>query len=213
NEAITERILEKIRSNTGFDEAEVAFAEEILSDHAQKYIRLKHIQQRAYSLFEDAPPVPLIEAGDAPIPPPSQTSDDWVNKFREDASLVDDDMVSEIYARVLAEEARRPTSFSLRTLGVFRYLDREAAMAFGQLQKVLLNSAYVPQQTTGNLVLNAVGLDHSTMLRLEDAGLVNSTANSEDEFKGAVLTFSSSGHGRLLIALRADGKPINAKIR
>jgi Protein of unknown function (DUF2806) len=213
NEAITGRILEKIRSNTDFDEAEVAFAEEVLSEQAQKYIRLKHVQQRAYSLFSEAPPVPLIEPGDTPISTAPQTSDDWVNKFREDASLVDDDLVREIYARVLAEEARYPTSFSLRTLRVLRYLDREAATAFGQLQKVVLNDAFVPQQSNDkNHVLQAVGLNHATMLLLEDAGLVYASTQSEYSLDDEVLHFIASGHSRALAARRIDSKKMAATI-
>ena len=136
SDAITERILEKIRADEEFDEAEVAFAEDVLNDQASKYIRLKQIQTRAFNLLEESPITRLLEEGHGDESSTSQTSDDWVNKFREDASLVDDELVREIYARVLKEETQRPTAFSLRTLGVLRYLDRDAATAFGLVQKV-----------------------------------------------------------------------------
>jgi hypothetical protein len=211
---IAQRIVERIRSNSDFDDAELAFAEDMLSERAQKYIRLKHVQTRAYSLFEETTSVHLIGAGDSSEPASAETSDDWVNKFREDASLVDDELVREIYARVLAEETKRPTAFSLRTLGVLRYLDREAATAFGLLQKVLLNGAFVPQQSPDkDHVLNVVGLNHSTMLMLEDAGLVYSSAHSEFPLEGEMLLLMASGHGRVLSVRRANGERITTKLQ
>jgi len=204
---ITARILDKVRSDAEFDEAEVAFAEDLLSDHARKYVRLKKVHQRARSLFEEAKPVPLIEAGWDQDSSESETSDDWVNKFREDASLVDDDLIREIYARVISEEAQRPKAFSLRTLGVLRYLDREAATAFGRLQKFLINGKLVPGSSLAD-TLKAFGLDHSTLLMLDDAGLVNASAHSKYVPKGATLFFICSGHERLLMAHREDGASI-----
>ncbi len=59
NDAIAERILDKIRSDADFDEAEIAFADDMLSDQARKYVRLKRVERRAFSLFEEAPPVRL----------------------------------------------------------------------------------------------------------------------------------------------------------
>jgi hypothetical protein len=210
--AITDRILDKVRTNADFDEAEVAFAEELLSDHARKFVRLKQIQQRARRLFEEAQPVLLIEAGANQNSAESETSDDWVNKFREDASLVDDELIREIYARVLSEEAQRPTAFSLRTLGVLRYLDREAATAFGSIQKVLLNRKLVPGQVAEDDLLTKFGLDHTTMLMLNDAGLVNASANSHYSREGAVIHFTCPGHGRVLAARREDNATFTASM-
>jgi hypothetical protein len=60
--AITDRILERIRTDKGFDEAEAAFAEDLVSDHPKKYLRLRRVQQRAQVLLE-AHPVHLIQSG------------------------------------------------------------------------------------------------------------------------------------------------------
>lgn len=210
---IAKRIVERIRSDSDFDDAELAFAEDLLSERAHKYVRLKHVQTRAHSLLEESPRPRLIESG-SPESDSDETSEDWVNKFREDASLVDDELVREIYARVLAEETKRPTAFSLRTLGVLRYLDREAASAFGLLQKVVINGTLVPQQSSDkNHVLNMVGLNHATMLMLEDAGLVYSSAQSESRLDGDALQFIASGHGRVLLAQRVDRSNITAKLQ
>jgi len=208
--------LEKVRSGSPLDEAEQAFAESAVSDQAKKYLRLRRVEQRAHTLFEEAQPVHPIEAGaTSDSPTAAETSDDWINKFREDASLVDDDLVREIYARVLSEEAKYPAAFSLRTLGVLRYLDREAATAFGTLQKVVIDDRCIPRQVPdeGN-VLTAVGLDHTTILMLGDAGLVNAgTASDITRAKATHATFHCSGHGRLLLVQRPDKKEFRATIK
>lgn len=214
NDAIATRILEKIRADEHLNDADIAFAEEILNDQALKYVRLKQIQSRAYSLLEESPLTRLIGAGHAEASSTSETSDDWVNKFREDASLVDDELIREIYARVLKEEAECPTAFSLRTLGVLRYLDRDAATAFGLVQKVLVDGTCVPVQSSEkDNILNSVGLDHSTMMMLDDAGLINGATPSNYTKDADVVTFYLSGHERLVALRRNDRQPFSVSLK
>lgn len=213
NDAITTRLVAKIRSDELFDDAELAFAEAILDDQASKYLRLKQIQSRAYSLFEESPITRLIETEHAEKQLTGETSEDWVNKFREDASLVDDELIREIYARVLKEEAECPTSFSLRTLGVLRYLDRDAATAFGLLQKVLIDGTCVPIQTpAANDILNSLGLDHATMLMLDDAGLINARTHSNYKKQGDIVIFNLSGHKRVVALRRNDREQLSISL-
>ena len=210
DQAIARTILDKVSSSEALDDAEMAFAESIVSDQALKYIRLKRVDSRARDLIGEAG-VPLIgQRVDSASPPTANTSDDWVNKFREDASLVDDELVQEIYARVLAEEAQRPESFSLRTLGVLRYLDKQTATAFGDLQRVIIDNVIIPYEQ----VLTSCGLDHATMLTLADAGFVNS---SQSEYtkgvdEGEDLLLSNSGNGRL-ITIRPTSEGVPAEVR
>lgn len=86
------------------------------------------------------------------------------------------------------------TAFSLRTLAVLRYLDHEAATAFGKLQALVLDYAAVPQYSTGpDDVLAKCGLSYTTMLMLADAGLVNASSKSRSNVKGkndTVLVFN-----------------------
>ena len=82
-----------------------------------------------------------------------------MNRIHEDMCLVDDEMLQEIYARILASESASPGSISLRTLGVLRYLDRRTAEAFALVQKVLFDS-YIPRQRRdAGHILKEVGLD------------------------------------------------------
>jgi len=209
---IGQQIVEKIRQGNNLDEAESAFAEDWLSEHAKKYLRLKAIGERAQVLTEEQR-VPMLEGPAPKDADGAETSDDWVNKFREDASLVDDDLVREIYARVLSEEHRVPGVFSLRVLGVLRYLDHEAATAFGQLQKVLVNFEYVPKRTAmTDDILERVGFSRQKMLMLQDAGLIYSTAETQMQYKGKVVYFRLGGAAKLVSARRSDDAPLQGTI-
>lgn len=205
--AITEQIVGKLTTGTALNDAELAFAEGMLSDAAVKYLRLARIQERAQQLCESEA-VPLLMAPQTPNceePPTATTSSDWLNRFREDASLVDDEVLSEIYARVLSTEERAPGAFTLRSLGVLRYMDREAATAFGTLLQVLVDGSIVPMQSTDkNHVLHTLGLNHSTMLMLDDAGLVNSSANSSRTIETDAHFYKFTGHGQILHARKKD---------
>lgn len=208
DDEICDGILRKLRSGSDLNEAEFAFAENLLSEGAKKFLRLTSIERRAQALNETRPV--LLEGVSPKDTGLAETSDDWVNKFREDAALVDDDLVREIYARVLSEEHRAPGAFSLRTLGVLRYLDCEAATAFGQLQKVLVDSCLVPRQ--GSHVLEQVGLNHETMLMLNDAGLVYSLAQTGQDIEGDRIIFVLTGHGRAVAARHADNRWFKVKL-
>lgn len=212
DETIGDQLIEKIKKGGSLDDAEFAFAEDLFSGHAKKFLRLKSIEQRAQVLIEEQR-VPLLE-GHAPREADgAKTSDDWVSKFREDASLVDDELIREIYARVLSEEHQAPGAFSLRALGVLRYLDHEAAIAFGKLQKVLVGGFFVPCQSPHmNSVLKKVGLNHEQMLMLNDAGLVYSANESKLERGGEVLFFRLTGHSSVVSARSNDNSQVRAAI-
>ncbi|MBP6214308.1 MAG: DUF2806 domain-containing protein [Pyrinomonadaceae bacterium] len=209
-DALIERVAKKAHEGGELDEQESAFADEFLSQEYRKFLRLTDIQSRAAAIFEDVQDTKLLGSGSetAGTADPVQehqtgTSEDWVNKFREDAGLVDDEMVREIYSRILAEEAQRPTSISLRTLGVLRYLDHDAAKAFGRLQNVLIDGTMVPQQgPLTKSIYEHAGIRHSDMLLLDDAGLVNASAQSKFTATGASVFISLTNHLRLIAGIK-----------
>jgi hypothetical protein len=221
NDAMIGRIIEKVRDNGQLDENETAFADRLLSDEYKKCLRLADIQLRAETIFQQNKDPKLLgstpEQPDNPaVEPLEETSDDWLNKFRDDASLVDDDLVREIYARILAEEARSPRAFSLRTLGVLRYLDRQAATDFGNLQKVVFGAKYVPEQTqmVENDVLRHFDITHEVMLRLEDCGLVNASAHSWTTVTSFhAIKIELRNYNRFILVKNPDGSPIEVRLR
>lgn len=182
--AIAEKIVQKLRDGCGLDPAEEAFAVRMMGEPVSRYVRLQAVLARAGEVHRQLPastenaPQQAGE-GEAHREREPTTSDDWLNKFREDASLVDDEVVREAYARILANEARSPTSISLRTLGVLRYLDRDVAEAFGRLRMLVVERKYVPAHTADidNLITKA-GITYEMLLAMADAGLLNSVSSN-----------------------------------
>jgi hypothetical protein len=211
DETLGNQIVAKIEQGKTLDEAEFAFAETALSDSAKKFVRLKRIETRADEL-KALPPM-ISPPNDNSGSSPRSTSDDWINRFREDASLVDDELLRELYAKVLREEDGHPRSFALRTLGVLRYLDREVAESFGRLQKVVIDNSFVPAQSPNkDHILNRVGVSHSMMLALGDAGLVNAAAQSRRTYESEQILFSVGGHGKVLAVRRKDGSKFTVSL-
>lgn len=72
----------------------------------------------------------LEQLADDPAPPDSAgPSDDWMNLFEEHASKASSEYLRDTWARVLAGEIRKPTSFSLATLQLISILDAAIAEA------------------------------------------------------------------------------------
>jgi hypothetical protein len=180
-------LADRVREGT-VTEADADLAERLLGRDEADLLRLEAIRARAVQVYEALPPAPpptlLPPRGAAPAnempsepAPRASTAADWVRKFQDDASLVEDETLAEIYAHILAGEARQPGSVSLRTLGVLRYLDHEVATDFDRLMNVVMDGRYVPMQQGGTGILDDVGLRHPLMLRLAEAGLLNHVAS------------------------------------
>lgn len=169
--AIVDRILDKLRAGEVLDDIEMPLVEAHLGDQAARYARLQRIKQRSLVMLPQLKAPPGYSGGSG-----STTADDWMNKFRDDAALVDDGVLQEVYARILAHESTSPGAIAMRTLGVLRYLDADVAQAFGTLQGLVVNHSYMPHVTTTNPlrpILDTVGLNYDTLLALEEAGLLH----------------------------------------
>jgi hypothetical protein len=173
--ALLGKLIEKACDGRDLDDAEVLYATEALGEDEAKFIRRRQIQQRALAAYQaqEAKQLPASTGGGAPEPAGAKgsksTPDDWVNKFWEDAGLVDDEMLQELYGRVLASEARSPGACSLRTLRALRYMDRETAEDFAKLASLVFDEAWVPAAFE---VLARFGAPGSVLMNLVDAGLL-----------------------------------------
>jgi len=209
--AIGERIVGKLRDGGILDDAEADFAEAVFGEDAAKFVRRQRILHRGAVILRQLPPAPEAaatqESQTGEGPPTRVTSEDWVNKAHEDIGLVDDEMLQEIYARILASESSKPGSVSMRTLAILRYLDREVAEAFARVQTILVDGFYIPQQRPGTeRILHSAELNHELLLTLDDAGLVNAKAQSgATRDPRRVHVFRLSGYKRIVLVRRKDG--------
>ncbi len=178
---ISEGILRKIASDQPLDLADAQYAAEIFDEAEAKWIRRQEIAARAARVLPLLPsprePPMLPEASPAapsPETPQSErtTADDWINRFWDDAGLVSDETLQEIYARILASEARAPGSCSMKTLRVLRYLDRYTAEQFATLAALAFSFDWIPREDT---LLGKFGVSYSLLSDLDDAGIVDSS--------------------------------------
>lgn len=174
---ISTRILEKVQKGEALDSHDVQYATTVFGEAEAKWMRRQQIAARAATAIEE-------ERRQLQLPPfvgdtepqsgtASATADDWIDKFWDDAELVSDDLLQEIYARILAAEATGPGTCSLRTLRVLRYLDRQTAEYFGRLAPAIFNWDWVPRE---DKLQEMFGVTYDLILELDDAGLIDSNA-------------------------------------
>ncbi|UXS09214.1 DUF2806 domain-containing protein [Agrobacterium tumefaciens] len=132
--------------------AETAVADPQLLDRAlARYVSDLHKKQEnreavARKAFE--------ELSEAPAPAESVgPSDDWMNVFEEYAEKASSEELRQTWARVLAGEIRRPTSFSLRTLQFLSVLDKVTAEAVEAVLQRSFDGRYGvwPREVRGEL--------------------------------------------------------------
>lgn len=205
-QALTQRVAEKLLHGRQLSDAELGYAVHAMGENVSRFARLEAITRRAGELVA-RPPLRLPSAtSDRESQPQARTSNDWVNKYREDASLVDDEMIREAYSRILAAESASPGSCSLRTLGVLRHLDHEVADAFARVCSAIVNRAAVPVHDAIHTAspVPKLGIAYSTMLDIADAGLINPT-RSRFVIDGSEPVVVASAH-RCAIRWNRDGK-------
>ena len=93
----------------------------------------------------------------------------FLNHWREEAELIDDDDLRELWANLLVEETCKPNSISPRTLSVVKNLSRQDAETFERLCQHILNSDTILFDYNG-FPFNG---SYDDILLLLDAGLIN----------------------------------------
>ena len=97
----------------------------------------------------------------------------FLNHWREEAELIDDDDLRELWANLLVEETCKPNSISPRTLSVVKNLSRQDAQAFDKLCQMLL--------TSNSFLINERGIPlngtYGDVLLLQDAGLISQASS------------------------------------
>jgi hypothetical protein len=205
-------IIEKARDGQALDDAELDYATEVLSAAEAKFIRQRQIKARALAAYQSQEAKQLPAPAGEPAPDAAKgsakaTPDDWVNKFWDDAGLVDDETLQEIYARVLASEARAPGTCSLRTLAVLRYLDREAAEAFSKVVPLVFEREWLPNHLP---LLPRFGVSYSVITSVVEAGLMLPTNSNIVKNLGGSPTFFR--FGRRVLSVEHDARAASFQI-
>ena len=127
----------------------------------------------------------------------SEPDHDWAARFFNEAQDVSSEEMQALWAKVLAGEVERPGSTSLRTLGVLKDLDREAARIFRKLCSTSVSirpngstflDARVPSMDgqPGSNSLREHGLGFLDLNILNEHGLIISEYNSWYDYRMCV---------------------------
>ena len=100
---------------------------------------------------------------------PKPVSKGWMARFTALAGEVEDDVLQEVWARLLAEELAMPGSVSPRTLSVLSDMSPGELREFRSLSRFIVHGEFV----YANRALNArYGLSYANILALADCGLL-----------------------------------------
>ncbi|MEF0939618.1 DUF2806 domain-containing protein [Rhizobium sp. BR 362] len=184
--------------------ADAAVADPQLLDRAlSRYISDLHRKQgNREAVAEKA----LEQLADEPAPSESPgPSDDWMNVFEEYAEKANSEELRQTWARVLAGEIRKPSSFSLRTLQFLSVLDKPTAEACETVLARVFDRGYVAvdEEISGELFEKMKVARLSGLIGQVDADTFCSRTTSETGV--AIFSFGDDG-------IVARGKP-NAVIR
>lgn len=104
-----------------------------------------------------------------------QYSFDWFIRYYEASGDISDKEMQVLWAKILAGEIEKPSSYSLRTLDVLRNMSKEEAECFVKICNASIkieSKKYVIPADQDYLSKN--GIDYSDILMLEEIGLINS---------------------------------------
>ncbi|QUY46021.1 DUF2806 domain-containing protein [Acaryochloris marina] len=123
-------------------------------------------------------------------------SDDWLDSFRREACGKSSEEMQILFGRILAEEIKKPESFSIRTVRIMGQLDNKAAKLFKQLCSLSVTLGYgafvldtrVPSlgRNAAHNSLDKFGLSFSNLNILEEYGLIISDYNSYMDYRSAI---------------------------
>ncbi|CED57347.1 putative transcriptional regulator [Aliivibrio wodanis] len=123
-------------------------------------------------------------------------SDDWLNSFEKEAATKSSEEMKLLFGKVLANEIRNPSSFSIRTIKLLSQLDNEAASLFVKFCSVtvsLRSGSYLIDgrvvSLSGNAAQNSLskyGLSFDNLNILFEYGLIVSDYNCYCGYEHAI---------------------------
>jgi len=208
-EVIAGAVLRRLAAGEA-DDADLEYAKHVFGRQEARWLRRQQIEDRA---------VAVLERKYAALPAPDANSNavedkeigpDWFEKFWDDAELVSDEVVQEIYAHVLAREVMAPGSSSMSALRVLRYMDPAVGQQFGDAIRIRAAFGEPDWLPNDDALMERFGITYTMILRFDDAGLLDSSAAVVRKFVQAAIVFVR--YGVWVVALsRRDGEPFDVQ--
>ena len=106
---------------------------------------------------------------------PEEMEDDWIVNMLDKSKLFSDELMQELFARILAGEANSPGSFSKKSVNLLAELEKKDAICFKSLCRFNWNLADRAIPLVFNLnheIYKSNGIDYETLKHLESLGLI-----------------------------------------
>lgn len=125
-----------------------------------------------------------------------EVEDDWLNAFEVEAAQMSSDHAQRIFAKILAGEINRPSTFSKKTLKLMSQLDNRAAEVFRvacSIAIVLRRSGAVVDARVvgfGSVGMNSLspfGLSYDDCTLLQEYGLVDAALDSKCDYQHVIV--------------------------
>lgn len=144
------------------------------------------------------------EVSDKPV------GEDWASRFFDIVQDVSRDEMKALWAKILAKEIQRPSSFSLRTLDVLKNISYEEAELFVKLSEFVLKDV-VGFVYCKDKVLDKYGLKFYHLAKLREAGLLQSeTMVTKTFISGSeISTKFTILYGKIVLFLTLPGETQN----
>lgn len=94
---------------------------------------------------------------------------DWINIYLESAKNTSDTYMQQVWAKVLACELANSGSIGYKTLDTLKNLSETEFRLFEQLAAISIDNTVIKNEE----ILDAMGFNWSTLLKLKDHGLIN----------------------------------------
>lgn len=106
-------------------------------------------------------------------------SNDFFNRWRCEAELIEDSEMQIVWARLMAEEVKKQGTVSLRAMEMIKTMTGEEARSFSHILRSCLNGMIIAKPTQGSVMREPVisGVSHQMLLTLEEIGLITGVAD------------------------------------
>lgn len=102
-----------------------------------------------------------------------EIEDDWIASYMDKAKLISDEDVQLLWAKILAGEAEKPGSYSLRTLDTLKNISKKEVEIFQKAAKLSVRNGAKRFLYANNELLRKYDLSLDELIVLEECGLIN----------------------------------------
>jgi hypothetical protein len=105
---------------------------------------------------------------------PENVEDDWITHFFHKCRLTSDEQMQRLWAKVLADQANKPGTYSKRTVNIVAELEKDEADLFCKLCSFVVNMGFPAPlvYSTSDKIYNDHGITFETLLHLQNFGLI-----------------------------------------